>query len=246
MITRIQIQGFKSLKDVDLALGDLNLFIGTNASGKSNLFDALRVLQGIGYGFTIEEILNGKPKSGTSEVWEGIRGGSGRAFFSGLQTETGDSGEHIIRLGVTIRTALLEGSLIEFSIGISPEGGCVREEKLSKDGSLVYDSSLVHNDPGTPGFKVAYRHGKKGTYPHKEFEKSRPVLHQILRRKDTSKAHVEVIQQCIQALSDTQRLDPIPAILRQYAQAQAVRRMGEHGENFAALIKTIIADEKMK
>ena len=37
MITRIEIEGFKSLKNVKLDLGPVNLFVGTNASGKSNL-----------------------------------------------------------------------------------------------------------------------------------------------------------------------------------------------------------------
>ena len=68
MIERIIIENFKSFRRVDLHLGQMNLFIGTNASGKSNFFDALRVLQGIGNGFTISEILDGKPKSATSEV----------------------------------------------------------------------------------------------------------------------------------------------------------------------------------
>ena len=56
MITHIEIEGFKSLKKVSLDLGGLNIFIGTNASGKSNFFEALRVLHGIGYGFSIVEI----------------------------------------------------------------------------------------------------------------------------------------------------------------------------------------------
>ena len=83
MIKEIGIEGFKSLEKVRLELGGLNLFIGANASGKSNFFDALRVLQGIGYGFTVEEIFNGKPKGAGSEVWEGIRGGLSRAAFKG-------------------------------------------------------------------------------------------------------------------------------------------------------------------
>ena len=68
MIDRIVIENFKSLRKVDLSLGRLNLFIGTNASGKSNFLDALRVLQGIGSGFTISEILDGKPPSATREA----------------------------------------------------------------------------------------------------------------------------------------------------------------------------------
>lgn len=82
MIERIVIDNFKSLRRVELSLGRMNLFIGTNASGKSNFLDALRVLQGVGNGFTISEILDGKPKSATSEVWDGIRGGSAKACFT--------------------------------------------------------------------------------------------------------------------------------------------------------------------
>ena len=62
MIDRINIDNLKSLRKVDLSLGRLNLFIGTNASGESNFLDALHVLQGVGNGFTIREILNGKPQ----------------------------------------------------------------------------------------------------------------------------------------------------------------------------------------
>ncbi len=79
MIEHIEIEGVKSLRKVSLDLGGFNLFIGANASGKSNFFDALRVLQGIGYGFTIDEIFNGKPKGAASETWEPIRGGSANA-----------------------------------------------------------------------------------------------------------------------------------------------------------------------
>lgn len=48
MITHIEIEGFKSFEKVSLDLVNLNIFVGTNDSGKSNFLDALRVLQGIG------------------------------------------------------------------------------------------------------------------------------------------------------------------------------------------------------
>ena len=65
VIDRIIIKNFKSLRKVDLSLGRLNLFIGTNASGKSNFLEALRILQGIGNGYNMGEILDGKPRSAT-------------------------------------------------------------------------------------------------------------------------------------------------------------------------------------
>ena len=48
VIERIDIENFKSLRKVDLSLGRMNLFIGSNASGKSNFLEVLRVLEGIG------------------------------------------------------------------------------------------------------------------------------------------------------------------------------------------------------
>src|SRR5436305_14819685 len=81
VITEIENEGLKNREKVRLKLGKLNLFVGTNASGKSNFFDALRVLQGIGYGFTISEVFNGKSKSSVNEAWAGIRGKSSRAAF---------------------------------------------------------------------------------------------------------------------------------------------------------------------
>ncbi|MCX6023795.1 MAG: AAA family ATPase [Chloroflexi bacterium] len=44
MITRLRVKNFKSLKDVDLRLQPLNVFVGPNGSGKSNIFDALQLL----------------------------------------------------------------------------------------------------------------------------------------------------------------------------------------------------------
>ena len=41
MLTRIEIDGFKTFEDFSLALGPLTVIAGTNASGKSNLFDAI-------------------------------------------------------------------------------------------------------------------------------------------------------------------------------------------------------------
>lgn len=44
MITRIQIDGFKTLQNVDIPLRPFQAFAGPNNVGKSNLFDALRLL----------------------------------------------------------------------------------------------------------------------------------------------------------------------------------------------------------
>ena len=41
MLTSITVRGFKSLEQVEVSLGSVNVFIGANGSGKSNLLEAL-------------------------------------------------------------------------------------------------------------------------------------------------------------------------------------------------------------
>jgi predicted ATPase len=45
MITRVRARNFKSLRDVDFSLGPLNVLVGPNMGGKSNILDLFRFLQ---------------------------------------------------------------------------------------------------------------------------------------------------------------------------------------------------------
>ena len=47
MITRIEIDGFKSFSNFKMEFSPLTVIVGTNASGKSNLFDALHLLSNL-------------------------------------------------------------------------------------------------------------------------------------------------------------------------------------------------------
>lgn len=44
MITRLRVNGFKNLRDVDLHFGEFTCIAGPNGAGKSNLFDAIQFL----------------------------------------------------------------------------------------------------------------------------------------------------------------------------------------------------------
>ncbi|PZG54116.1 hypothetical protein C1I98_04915 [Spongiactinospora gelatinilytica] len=56
MITRIEIDGFKSFADFSIDLPPFLAVIGTNASGKSNLFDALRFLSALSRGSVFDAV----------------------------------------------------------------------------------------------------------------------------------------------------------------------------------------------
>ena len=218
MITHIEIQGFKSFEKVSLDPGGLNIFVGTNASGKSNFFDALRVLQRIGYGFTFDEIFNGKPKSANSEVWEPIRGGLDGAGFRKGTAE----GAEVIRFAVRLKSPVLEQEL-RYVIRIFPKGVEALHEALELGDTPIYPVQA-------PEFVA---------------DGSRPILQQFAKSKQCSEQNAKYIEIWSRLLSNTQFLDPSPSILRGYSTSQTIGRMGDHGENFAGLVKSILRDKAM-
>ena len=72
MITSLRLVNFKNFADETLHLGSFTLIVGANASGKSNIRDAFRFLNGIGSRFTLAEILGGRHDA----EWQPIRGGA--------------------------------------------------------------------------------------------------------------------------------------------------------------------------
>ena len=56
MITRLAISGYRSLRDIRVTLGALNVVTGANGSGKSSLYRALRLLADIAQGRVIQSL----------------------------------------------------------------------------------------------------------------------------------------------------------------------------------------------
>jgi energy-coupling factor transporter ATP-binding protein EcfA2 len=241
VIQNIEIENFKSLRRVDLKLGALNLFIGTNSSGKSNFLDALRVLQGIGYGFTIDEILNGKPRSASSEVWAPIRGGSAKATYSGPAAGH-EGGERFISLAVEVLTA--SRAVLNYKVTFFAQRGALIREVLFDGVRQIYEG-FWGQGPHSLFFAPDYFLEQQDMTKFITFERSRP-LHQLLHSSHLKKLGKDLIETLTANITNMQRIEPVPSILREYSIPQSVRRMGEHGENFAALVKTIISDPAAK
>lgn len=64
MITYIYIDGFKAFREFDIYLTPLTVVAGTNASGKSNLFDALSFLSSLASGANLSDVMKGKRGEG--------------------------------------------------------------------------------------------------------------------------------------------------------------------------------------
>lgn len=78
MLTRIRIQGYKSLRDLEVQLKPLSVLFGPNAAGKSNFLDALQLLSKIVSSRTLKEAFEppyrGKPLESFSFGPDGIKG----------------------------------------------------------------------------------------------------------------------------------------------------------------------------
>ena len=244
MIERIVIENFKSLRSVDLTLGRVNLFVGTNASGKSNFLEALRVLEGIGNGFTIGEILNGKPRSATNEIWAGIRGGSKYACFS----------DSVVKDEIAIASSgrLEESSSMqwEYKIVFSSEKMEIIDEIIHMDDGFHYsrkDDNKIHEDPFLPFLSIlTFRLFS----PHKSLESiiedtewHKLFIHFFVKDKMLFLPPLILLPKLF---SDMQFIALKPETLRSYSQSGSAPRMGNYGENFAALVKTICQDEELK
>lgn len=237
MIQTLKIENFKSFKELKLEFGNLNFIIGSNASGKSNLFDAFRFLQGVGNGFTLPEIINGKPKSATAEVWEPIRGGSSMLAFLGAEHQE-------TRFELSLNESYLKHAFTnQWQLAFDPKQLKIINERFAWFESMLRKT----NDPKQKSFGVVHdlgNHTKRA--PNYEYLSRKPAISQFREGRKGTKREREKVDQFLTSLSNMQKLDLWPTTLREYSKARFVERMGEHGENFAALIQTLIEDAKTK
>lgn len=75
MLKRIRVQGFKSLADIEVEFPALTVLFGPNASGKSNLLDALLVLSRITTERTLADALSGPVRGYPAELFRFPAGG---------------------------------------------------------------------------------------------------------------------------------------------------------------------------
>ena len=107
MITSLRLVDFKNFADETLHVGPFTVIVGANASGKSNIRDAFRLLHGIGRGYTLAEILGGRFGHGRQEEWERIRGGNQIIRFdrAAFRIISGSAGLTAVRRRPTVRAS---------------------------------------------------------------------------------------------------------------------------------------------
>ena len=256
MFTSLRLQDFKNFADETLRLGPFAVIVGANASGKSNIRDALRFLHGVGRGYTLADVLGGKYGSGGQAEWEEIRG---------APAEVIRHGQNEMRVDVDMTNVDSQASAqadsprgLGYSISLQAEAagstfGVLREELCSYYtvdwgtlGPRRIPTPIYTSDPPQPDpvatqddeHHLLLRMAKAGSqkkYGHRiAVRPDQPALTQIEQHRPVLRAHKELASRVAARLADMRFLDPSPRQMREPAFPRQVA-LGDRGENLHSL-----------
>ena len=183
MLTALRLKNFKNFADETLRMGPFTIIVGANASGKSNIRDALRFLHGVGRGYTLADILGGKYGAGGHVEWEQIRGAPTEVVRRdqeqfALEVDLAlDGGHSHLRAGLKLSE---DQSDVGYAVSVKPndqQGGAFR----------VGQEELYVRQPGSRGFLQEV--GRRSGFEHlmesrRMFYTSHPPAPDPVRNQD--------------------------------------------------------------
>ncbi|WP_075814508.1 AAA family ATPase [Serinicoccus sp. CUA-874] len=230
-LSELRIGAFKSIRDARVPLTDMTLVVGRNGSGKSNILDALSVLNALSSGISLRDALDGG-RDGTA-----VRGGSegcapiGENTFELGCTVSGE-GEPPLHLDLKIQT-IPSLQIVQERLWSPKRGG--ETEWLASDPPQDYSADIV----------TRWNSKKRGKNPPVSMRADQLLTSQVNTRVPaTTIGGREVHERAavmLEALSGIFLLDPVPHQMREYVPERdnVLRR---NGENLSAVL-SFIADE---
>ena len=246
-ISRLQMTNFKNFADETLHVGPFTVIAGANASGKSNIRDAFRLLHGIGRGYSLADALGGKYGPGGQEEWRPIRGA-----FNEI-ARFGNGGFSVEAVVGELGPFNLTYSLTAEADEVSPTGFLVRRESLGYHPDVYTYTS--HPNPTDPVrdqddenhllIRMAKAKSQK-KYGHRiAVRPDQPALTQIGEHKRVLADHKKVAENVAATLADMRFLDLSPEHMRNPSfPGQTV--LGDSGENLPTVLKAIWEDPRLQ
>lgn len=230
MLQKIRLKRFKSFSDQEIQLSPLTICVGANASGKSNLFDAIRFLQGAGEGLLFRDIFQGVWKGGR-EVWPGLRGGAQEAVY-------GDATDFELAT-----VSEIQGIVSNYVIGCqsSPVPLLMRETlRLPTHKATIFDTASKtlggQRGPNEGGeIRVALPPDGQGTIPISTHSASRSLLGQLRPVHGMDPGFWSAIEAQQKHLESAYFLDITPSRMRGYVSKQ-VDQLGAEGEHLSGVL----------
>ena len=145
MLRRFAVRGFKSLRDIEIEMRPLSVFLGPNAAGKSNFLDAIQVFSRIGSHRTLGDAMNGNLRGFPLEAFSFPPGGfptlldSPSARFE-FDTDLTTDGNGRYRYAVSVEINCRSGALSSKSEHLAPlsaNGAPKRSPVIETEGENV-------------------------------------------------------------------------------------------------------------
>ncbi|MFB9279555.1 AAA family ATPase [Cohnella cellulosilytica] len=214
MLKNFSFRSFKSFDQSILEIEKLTALIGTNASGKTNAIEGIKILSEISTGRELAVILDGS-KNVDSE----IRGGSigcprigADTFTLGCLVDIDE--DYDLEYSITIKVSNRVFILAEHLFKLSPNAKPV----------LIFQTKDTSDD--FSDINVEYNNGRKGRNPEVTCLRSVSVLAQLASKLPTTtennKKNVAYINLVLDHLGKILFLDPLPSLMRDYS------RMSDH------------------
>ena len=238
MLTSLTVENWKSFEKATLNIDALTVLIGTNASGKSNLLEALAFLSRTAHGISLTAALRGDgvilPLRGGLE-WAAHQPGD--CFAIGITYGVGRKWEHAYRIECIIhenRCDLISEELTftEFDLNANNQRIAVvdRAQILFKTSNALLtaqsiDAHLLNGD-----------YGRRQT-----FERSYSIASQLLSQRTHSQLD-QGLRDVLDAIKGVFLLDPNPNHMRGFSSLS--HRLESDGSNIAGVIDALSADEQ--
>ncbi len=248
MIKCLRLYDYKSFEEADLELGALTALVGSNASGKSNLRDALKFLHGVSRGYTLAEIFGGKTAFG-AKVWDGVRGG----VFGAPR-----HGQNRFDLSVTLEISTGNGS------GVTEATYCVAVEAVGNEPRVVAEHLHCSGHPGydthpdklprqatdTKVVETCLTSEDGRVKGNKMFAAHQPILSQVAEIAEGDSAPsaqrlLKVANEVRRVLGGMRFLELDPKQMRQAAVPGALT-LSESGDNLSSVLDAISKTPELK
>lgn len=253
VITSIRLRDFKGFRDETLRLGPFTVLVGANATGKSNMRDALRFLHGVSRGYTLAEIIGGRHGGGEEPEWEQIRGGPNEIIR--MESQDGAGSKHPLpAFSMQVNMVIADIEYI-YEIEVSRDVADVHQfriasESLRVNSHVVYETHRDTPDDHTSTLATCFSEYtiQLQSYPEEhrrippaEASMNQPILHQMKEHQYAKELRLAV-EPVMDALSKCRFLNFSPDCMRTPSFPRTP--LGERGENIASALKEICFDKQ--